>query len=124
MLPIRNFRLILEFRAQDPNSRNLRDVVLIGWTCIDLFNEKFQPDYGKWYFIIANSRILPVFRPPLDFNISTNHLYNTGQVVTGVNAVLLLIDKLKKYHTGSKMPLDEKSNAELKRYPLAGVIYM
>lgn len=50
VLPIRNYRLILEFRAQDPHSRNFRDVVLIGWTCIDLFNEKFQPDYGKWYF--------------------------------------------------------------------------
>jgi hypothetical protein len=48
VMPIRNYRLILEFRAQDPNSRNFRDIVLIGWTCIDIFNDKFQPEYGKW----------------------------------------------------------------------------
>jgi hypothetical protein len=68
-----------------------------------------------------NDRILPVFRPPLDFNISTNHLYSTGQAVTGVNVVFYLVDKLKKYYKGDMRPFDEGVNAELKRYPISAV---
>ena len=69
----------------------------------------------------AKSRLLPLFRPPLDFNISTNHLYSTGQTVSGVNVVFYLVDKLKKFFKGNKVPLDEKIGAELKKYPFAAV---
>ena len=48
VLPIKTTRIILEFRAQEPQARDFRDVLLIGWTSFDLFNDKFQPDYGNW----------------------------------------------------------------------------
>lgn len=71
---------------------------------------------------INMNRTLPVFKPPLDFNISTHHLYSTGQAVTGVNVVFYLVDKVKKYYNGDIKPIDEKVNAEFKRYPFAVVI--
>jgi hypothetical protein len=67
--------------------------------------------------------MLPVFKPPLDFNISTNHLYTTGQAVAGVNVIFHLVDKLKINFKGDIRPFDENANAELKRYSLS-VVYL
>jgi hypothetical protein len=48
VLPIKTTRMILEFRAHEPQARDFRDVLLLGWTSFDLFNDKFQPEYGNW----------------------------------------------------------------------------
>ena len=49
ILPIRNTRIIFEFRAPDPQAKTNRDVLLLGWTSFELFNERnYQPEFGSW----------------------------------------------------------------------------
>lgn len=47
LLPIKDTRVILELRAQEPGS--IRYAMLLGWTSFDLFQESnLAPDYGTW----------------------------------------------------------------------------
>jgi hypothetical protein len=47
LLPLKNTRIILELRAQEPGA--VRDAMLLGWTSFDLFlDADFAPDYGNW----------------------------------------------------------------------------
>ena len=72
ILPIKTFRIILEFRAKRIQSKDNRELVPLGWTSFDLFNDKLQPDFGNW--------LVPLYRPPVDFNITTQSLYTSNSL--------------------------------------------
>ena len=48
IMPIKTYRIIFEFRTHEAQSRNYRNLIPIGWTSFDLFNDRFMPDYGSW----------------------------------------------------------------------------
>ncbi|KAJ8323195.1 hypothetical protein QVD99_000392 [Batrachochytrium dendrobatidis] len=94
--PVPFMRLVVEVRVKnqaDPSECSRMNPVCIGWTSFSIFSDRMLLDSGRWK--------LPLFPPPIDFNMTNEHLHHVKQPLSETaifirvcdNAHLLLFSK-------------------------------
>ncbi|KAJ3123655.1 Coiled-coil domain-containing protein 17 [Nowakowskiella sp. JEL0407] len=95
-----SLRLLIEFFVFDADEDS--DLTglekSIGWTAIDIFNgPKLELNCGKWK--------VPVFSHPVNFQITTSKLYDSGSIISGYFLYTRIIDATS-FHAHKQISVD------------------